>query len=80
MLHLNLTPKDFNKIKFKKHHEQLAIIRHDFTNYDTIISDINWKDITIQFNNLISNRLPTLRNAAKQWTNYKKIIKLKRGK
>lgn len=71
MLHLNLTPRDYNRIKFKKHHEQLAIIRHDFTNYDAIISDVNWKSVTKQFYKLIVNRVPTLSNAVKQWTEYK---------
>lgn len=71
MLHLNLTPRDYNRIKFKKHHEQLAIIRHDFTNYDAIISDVNWKSVTKQFYKLIVNRVPRLSNAVKQWTEYK---------
>lgn len=71
MLHLNITVQQYNRIKFKKPHDQLRILRHDFSNYDHIITDDNWKYITVRFVNEIKVHFPKLKNAAVQWAEYK---------
>ena len=71
MIHINISKKDYNKIKFKKHHDQLRILRHDFSNYDQIINDDNWKYVTIKFVNEIKINFPLLKNAVIQWAEYK---------
>lgn len=66
-----MTKKDYNKIKFKNHHDQLRLIRHDYSNYDSVINDDNWKYVTLKFVNEITIHFPVLINAAKQWASYK---------
>ena len=48
MIKLNITKKDYNKIKFKTHHDQLRLIRHEYSNYDSVINDTNWKYVTVK--------------------------------
>lgn len=71
MININITKNEYNKIKFKKHHDQLRILRHDFSNYDQIINNNNWKYITVKFVNEIIVNFPQLRNSVKQWAEYK---------
>ena len=71
MITLNITQKEFNKIKFKKHHDQLRIIRHNHTDYDQVINDDNWKYVTVKFVNLIKTNFPHLKNSVIQWGEYK---------
>lgn len=71
MININIDKKQYNKIKFKKHHDQLRILRHDFSNYDQVINDENWKYVTVKFVNEIAIHFPILKNAAKQWATYK---------
>jgi|TARA_R110000744_G_scaffold144536_2_gene256656 hypothetical protein len=71
MIKLNITKKDYNKIKFKTHHDQLRLIRHEYSNYDSVINDTNWKYVTAKFVNQIAIHFPVLINAAKQWAEYK---------
>lgn len=71
MININITKQDYNKIKFKAHHDQLRILRHDFSNYDQVINDNNWKQVTLRFANKTIIRFPHLANAVKQWANYK---------
>lgn len=71
MIKINMTKKDYNKIKFKNHHDQLRLIRHDYSNYDSVINDDNWKYVTLKFVNEITIHFPVLINAAKQWASYK---------
>ena len=71
MIKINMTKKDYNKIKFKTHHDQLRLIRHDYSNYDSIINDDNWKYVTTKFVNEITIHFPILIHAAKQWAVYK---------
>ena len=68
---INISEKDFNKIKFKKHHDQLRILRHNFSNYDQLISDDNWKQVTKSFYIQIVKNYPHLTNSVKQWVTYK---------
>jgi len=71
MIKINMTKQDYNKIKFKNHHDQLRLIRHDYSNYDSVINDNNWKYITVKFVNEIIVNFPQLRNSVKQWAEYK---------
>ena len=60
-----------NKIKFKAHHDQLRLLRHTYSNYDKVISDINWKETSKQFYYGIIIYYPHLTNSVKQWYDYK---------
>ena len=71
MININITKKEYNKIKFKTHHDQLRLLRHNFSNYDEVINDDNWKYVTIKFVNEIKVHFPKLKNAVIQWANYK---------
>ena len=71
MININITKQEYNKIKFKKHHDILRLLRHNFSNYDTVINDDNWKYVTLKFVNEVIIHFPTLRNAVKQWASYK---------
>ena len=71
MITFNITKTEFNKIKFKKHHDILRLLRHNYSNYDQVITDENWKYITIKFVNEIKVHFPTLKNAVVQWAEYK---------
>lgn len=71
MIIINISKKDYNKIKFKNHHDQLRLLRHDYSNYDSVINDDNWKYVTTKFVNQITIHFPVLIRAAKQWAEYK---------
>lgn len=71
MINITITKQEYNKIKFKTHHDQLRLLRHNFSNYDTVINDDNWKYVTLKFVNEIIIHFPILRNAVKQWASYK---------
>jgi len=71
MFKFTLSIKQYNSIKFKKHHDQLRLLRHDYSNYDSIINDDNWKYVTTKFVNEIAIHFPILIRAAKQWAEYK---------
>ena len=71
MFKFTLSIKQYNSIKFKKHHDQLRLLRHDYSNYDVIINSKNWKSVTVQFVKAIAVHFPQLRSAAQQWGEYK---------
>ena len=71
MININITKKEFNKIKFKKHHDQLRLLRHNYSNYDQVINDNNWKYVTVKFVNEIKVHFPHLKNSVVQWAEYK---------
>lgn len=71
MININITKQEYNKIKFKKHHDQLRLLRHNYSNYDQVINDNNWKYVTIKFVNEIKVHFPQLKNAVVQWAQYK---------
>ena len=71
MINITITKQEYNKIKFKKPHDILRLLRHNFSNYDTVINDDNWKYITTKFVNEVCIHFPILIPAVKQWANYK---------
>ena len=71
MITFKLSIDQYNSIKFKKHHDQLRLLRHDYSNYDTVISDENWKYVTVKFVNAVAIHFPKILSAAKQWAEYK---------
>jgi len=71
MINITITKQEFNKIKFKKPHDILRLLRHNFSNYDKVINDDNWKYVTLKFVNEISVHFPILKPAVKQWASYK---------
>lgn len=71
MININISKKDYNKIKFRNHHDQLRLLRHEYSNYDSVINDDNWKYVTTKFVNEICVHFPVLIRAAKQWAEYK---------
>ena len=71
MITFKLSIDQYNSIKFKKHHDQLRLLRHDYSNYDVIINSKNWKSVTVQFVKAIAVHFPQLRSAAQQWGEYK---------
>ena len=38
-----------NKIKFLNPYKQLRVLRHEYSNYDNIMADTNWKQVAISF-------------------------------
>jgi len=71
MFKFTLTIKQYNSIKFKKHHDQLRLLRHNYSNYDVLINSKNWKFVTMQFVRAVAVHFPQLRSAAQQWGEYK---------
>jgi len=71
MITFKLSIEQYNSIKFKKHHDQLRLLRHDYSNYDSVITDENWKYVTVKFVNAVAIHFPKLLSAAKQWAEYK---------
>jgi len=75
MFKFTLSIQQYNSIKFKAHHDQLRLLRHDYSNYDALINDDNWEAITVKFVKAVCVHFPQLKNAAHQWginklTNY----------
>lgn len=71
MITFKLSIDQYNSIKFKKHHDQLRLLRHDYSNYDVLINSKNWKSVTVQFVKAIAVHFPKLKNSAQQWGEYK---------
>ena len=74
MIKINLTDKDFNKIKFLNPFQQLRIIRHSYSNYDQLINDSNWDKVAIQFYKKVRVKYPSLANVASKWVHSKLTV------
>ena len=74
MVQINITEKEYNKIKFLNPFQQLRIIRHSYSNYDTLINDNNWNKLAIQFYKQVRVKYPSLANVASKWVHSKLTI------
>ena len=80
-INITITDQDYNKIKFLNPFQQLRIIRHTYSNYDelakatnTLINDVNYNRIAIQFYKQIRIKYPLLANVASKWLDSKLTI------
>mgnify|MGYP003647044327 FL=1 len=80
-INITITDQDYNKIKFLNPFQQLRIIRHTYSNYDelakvtnTLINDVNYNRIAIQFYKKVRIKYPLLANVASKWLDSKLTI------
>ena len=72
-MNLNITfnKEVHNKIKFLNPYKQLRVLRHEYSNYDKVITNENWKQVSISFYKQISKVYPKINTIANTWLNDK---------